>query len=396
MTKVAFKEKVAYGLGDFGCNVVFATVSAWFVPYALSAGLTAAQAGLILFISKFVDAVCDVTLGIVIDNDQSRIKKLMRIGIAPTVVFLLAMFSVAYMPQSMHFAALLVLFNLTNSIFYNFFNVPYSPLSLMMTSDSKERYQLNCFRMFGSIFCMVVINSIYPLASNKLVMYVVCSAVMVCCFLATIKITEGRVPVQKNPVDLSYLKEIFATSSFWLSLVVFFFINFKLCVTMYQIGIGAEAVNPGAATIAFMGPSLVLLFVLPLLMKKESVKYAVLAVAILADLLVQLLMPASVIRYLVNGVFFSVLASMTYNVFAGVNEDVFLLHKKNVSGLIFAIAAIVSNLAAGFLGLCLMKSLNVDTALRSLTILAVAAVVLLWLYRFRCLPQKIRLQSKTL
>lgn len=364
------KEKICYGLGDFGCNIVFATVSAWFVPFCISMGISIQQAGLVLFLSKFIDAICDLSLGIVIDNDQNRIKKLMKIGIVPTVVFLLLMFSVPYFPEYSRLLLIFCLFNLTNSIFYNFFNIPYSSLNLAISDNAQDQYALNCFRMAGSISCMILINLVYPLVMNKLILYSVCSVVMVLCFLATIYGTKIRSTIKKNPIDIKYFVNIFTSMPFWLSLIVFFTINFKLNVTMYQIGMNANMINPGLATICFMCPSIVMLFILPSIMMWNR-KYITLVIVLLLDVLVQVFMPLSLVTYLIDGFIFSILAAMIYNLFAGVSAYIYSRSNIKVSGLLFAIAGIISNLCAGFMGLCLTLQISLNLVLFIATVLGV-------------------------
>lgn len=377
------KEKISYGLGDFGCNVVFATVSTWFVPYSISLGLSAAQAGLVLFLSKFIDAICDVILGIVIDNNQNKIKKLMKISVIPTIVFLLALFSVQYFPQTSRFFFLFLFFNLTNSIFYNFFNIPYSSLNLAITDNESDRFALNCFRMAGSISCMIIINIIYPIVVNKFALYLVCSIVMALCFLATIYGTKMRVPIKKNPINLKYFKDILLEPLFWASIVVFFAINFKLNVTMCQIGMDAKNVNPGLATIFLMVPSIALLFVLPHLFKTDNSKYLALTISLVIDLAIVSFIPQVLVRYLIDGIVFSMLASMIYNLFAGVNEKIYSKTQKQMSGLIFAIAGIISNLCAGFLGFCLMKQIDLNLALQTALALGFVSALLMWILHYR-------------
>lgn len=376
---LSLKEKISYGLGDFGCNVVFATVSSWFVPFCVSVGVSVEQAGLILFLSKLVDAICDVCLGIAIDNDQTRIKKLMKVGAATMAVPLLLLFSAGLFPQSARFALLFLLFTLTNSVLYNFFNIPYASLNLAMTSDSKERYSLNVFRMVGSVSCMTIINIIYPMVDNKLLLYFVCSVVMVLCFIATIKSTKMRVAIKKNPIDFRYLKSIFFEPSFWLAAAVFFTINFKLNVTMCNIGLNAETVSPGAATMLFMVPSIAIMLFLPKLLDTEQKKYTALAVALILDFAAQTLIKESLLRYAFFGfITFPVMSSMIYNLFAKVNDDIYRKTSERLSGLIFATAGIISNLCAGLVGLFLNRHISLDSALAAVTVAgAVCAVAIL-------------------
>lgn len=375
---ISLKEKICYGLGDFGCNIVFATVSTWFIPFCISIGISLEQAGLILFLSKFIDAICDLSLGIIIDNDQNNIKKLMKISIIPLAISFLLLFVVPFFPEYSRLLIVFCLFNLSNSIFYNFFNIPYASLNLAMTDNENDRYSLNIFRMVGSISCMLIINNIYPLIDNKFLLYIICTIIMIICFIFTIKgTTIANDNIEKTPIDLKYFKDVFSNKFFWLSIIIFFAINFKLNVTMYSIGI-TENINPGLATLFFMVPSIPIMLILSKIHFTDKSKYFVLLCAFTIDILIQIFNINPLVKYLLYGIItFPIMSSMIYNLFSLVNKDIYDNKKANIKGIILAITGIMSNLCTGFMGLCLNIHWNLKILLLAISIIGLFCILLI-------------------
>ena len=71
--KLPLREKLAYGVGDFASNLIFATVSTFLMFYYTDIyGLPAAVVGTLLFVARSVDAVWDIYLGTLVDRTRSR------------------------------------------------------------------------------------------------------------------------------------------------------------------------------------------------------------------------------------------------------------------------------------------------------------------------------------
>jgi GPH family glycoside/pentoside/hexuronide:cation symporter len=70
---VPFKEKVAYGLGDAGCNFVWTTVGSFLTLYYTdSVGIAAAVVGTIMLLTRLLDGVSDIVMGSVIDHTNTK------------------------------------------------------------------------------------------------------------------------------------------------------------------------------------------------------------------------------------------------------------------------------------------------------------------------------------
>jgi Na+/melibiose symporter and related transporters len=66
-------ERIAYGMGDFGGNLIYTAISSFLLVYYVSVvGIPAAAAGSILAISKIFDGVSDLIMGRIVDKSNSK------------------------------------------------------------------------------------------------------------------------------------------------------------------------------------------------------------------------------------------------------------------------------------------------------------------------------------
>ena len=67
------REKVGYGIGDFGFNLYWANISAFLlIFYTDVMGLAAAAVGTMMLVTKVVDAITDPLMGALADRTRSR------------------------------------------------------------------------------------------------------------------------------------------------------------------------------------------------------------------------------------------------------------------------------------------------------------------------------------
>ncbi len=71
--KVPVTQKIAYALGDVGCNFVWTTISSFLtIYYTDSVGLGAAMVGTMMLITRLLDGLTDLAMGVVIDKTNTR------------------------------------------------------------------------------------------------------------------------------------------------------------------------------------------------------------------------------------------------------------------------------------------------------------------------------------
>lgn len=58
-------KRIGYGIGDLGCNLVFSTMASYLMVFYTDVfGISAAAAGTMMLVTKFIDAVTDTGMGL--------------------------------------------------------------------------------------------------------------------------------------------------------------------------------------------------------------------------------------------------------------------------------------------------------------------------------------------
>ena len=71
--KVSLGEKICYGVGDIGANLVWTTVASFLTIYCTDvAGIAAGIVGTLMLIARLFDGVSDLFMGIIIDKTNTR------------------------------------------------------------------------------------------------------------------------------------------------------------------------------------------------------------------------------------------------------------------------------------------------------------------------------------
>ena len=71
--KMKFGTKLGYGIGDFGGNLIFTTAGSFLTLYYTdSVLLSAAFVGTMMLVSRLLDGVSDIIMGIIIDHTNKR------------------------------------------------------------------------------------------------------------------------------------------------------------------------------------------------------------------------------------------------------------------------------------------------------------------------------------
>lgn len=165
--KLGLKARVSYACGDAASNVVWAALGAFAMTYYTDvAHVNAGIIGTIMLISRFLDGVSDLVMGIVVDRTKSRFGKarpwLLRIAV-PFAIATVLMFSVPDFEEKIKAIYIFVTYNLVMTM-YTMINLPYGSLSTLMTSDSYERSILNIFRqIFAQITSLIITSATLPM-----------------------------------------------------------------------------------------------------------------------------------------------------------------------------------------------------------------------------------------
>lgn len=74
--KLKFREKLCYGIGDFGSNMTATFVGGFILLYLTTAiGMNAGVVGTLMLVSKIFDGVSDVFFGTLVDHTHTKMGK---------------------------------------------------------------------------------------------------------------------------------------------------------------------------------------------------------------------------------------------------------------------------------------------------------------------------------
>jgi len=141
-------EKIGYGFGDMSSSMFWKLFS-YFLPFFYSNvfGLSLADAGVLMLVTRIWDAVSDPMMGIIADRTKTRWGKY-----RPYLLFFALPFAVCGIllfttPENGKTVWAYVTYILMMTV-YTGINVPYGSLLNVMTADSDEKSVLSSYRMF--------------------------------------------------------------------------------------------------------------------------------------------------------------------------------------------------------------------------------------------------------
>ena len=155
-----FTEKIGYGFGDMSSSMFWKLFS-YFLPFFYSNvfGLSLADAGILMLVTRIWDAVSDPVMGLIADRTKTRWGKY-----RPYLLFFALPFAVCGVllfttPETGKTVWAYVTYILMMTV-YTGINVPYGSLLNVMTADSDQKSVLSSFRMFfaygGSFIALFV------------------------------------------------------------------------------------------------------------------------------------------------------------------------------------------------------------------------------------------------
>lgn len=145
------REKIGYGFGDMSSSM-FWKIFSYYLPFFYSNvfGLSLADAGMLMLITRIWDAVSDPMMGVIADRTQTRWGKyrpfLLWIA-APFAIAGILLFTTPDMGPTGKLVWAYVTYILMMTV-YTAINVPYGAMLGVMTDDSNTKTVFSSYRMF--------------------------------------------------------------------------------------------------------------------------------------------------------------------------------------------------------------------------------------------------------
>ena len=231
--------RVAYGLGDTACNVVFGMITALLTLfYTDYCGISVVTVGMVMLISRIFDGSSDVIMGIIVGKTKSKWGKarpwILWMSV-PYVLCAVAMFCVPHTSSTtIQFWYIFVTYNLCTTVCYTAINVPYGTLSTMMTRSSHERDLLSIVRMalspVGKIIAVTFTMPVVKLFGDNQAAWIktmsmwcaIALILLIICFVRckeTVNFEAAQQEQPKVPASRA-LKALLGNPYFWATLVL--------------------------------------------------------------------------------------------------------------------------------------------------------------------------------
>ena len=161
------RDKIGYGLGDFGCNMSFAFINNYLmVFYVTCMGIKAKHFAIIILLAKIFDAINDPIIGGICDASKpgkdGKFKPWIKWASLPLLVSSILMFIYApNAPYALKIAMCLGLYCVW-SVAYTSVNVPYGSMQSVITTQSDERSSLSTLRSVGAMLAQIPVMVLLP------------------------------------------------------------------------------------------------------------------------------------------------------------------------------------------------------------------------------------------
>lgn len=251
---LSFREKLGYGMGDAGCNMIGGAIMLFLNYFYTDVfGLAPALVGTLLLSVRVLDAVTDPIMGAIADRTQSRWGRfrpwLLWVSV-PYVLFSVLMFTTPDWSYENKVIWAFVTYFLM-SLTYTAINIPYCSLGGVITNDPRERVSCQSYRfVMVGVATLILSLSILPMAEwfggdNKARGYQMAMSVLaligLAMFLFCFATVRERIrPAVPNNDDLKKdLRDVWKNDQ-WVRILLLTFCNvcpgfIRMAATMYYV-----------------------------------------------------------------------------------------------------------------------------------------------------------------
>ena len=163
-TRLSFREKVGYSLGDASANFVFQIFIAFPAAYYIDVmGISAAAMGTMLLLVRFSDAITDPLMGIIADRTNHKWGKFRPWLLWSAIPFALLFWAAFTVPSGLSESGKYWYAFITYALLmmaYTMNNVPYSALNGVMTGDGIERTSVSSYRFFAAMCAAFIVQGL--------------------------------------------------------------------------------------------------------------------------------------------------------------------------------------------------------------------------------------------
>ena len=231
--RIGLKEKLGYGVGDLASGLYLNFFGFFLLYFYVDLhGLAPAAIGLMLLLTKLVDAITDPMMGMIADRTRTRwgrYRPYLLFGALPFGLFGVLVFAVPDLSTGGMLVWAYVTYTMAMLV-YTVANVPYAGLLGVISPSATQRASVTAYRMFFSAIAGILIGVLATTLVRELgggdeargiMLTMACIAVLsVFCLLTTFATTKERIPpATQNGSIGGDLKELLRTGP-WIAVAV--------------------------------------------------------------------------------------------------------------------------------------------------------------------------------
>ena len=164
--KLGWGERIGYGLGATGWNMINGIIGTFLTVYFTNVALLdAAIISTLIAVSKVFDGVSDLIVGNIVDRTESKYGKarvwLLRMCIPFAIAVLLLFWVPSSFPMALKYVYVFIMYNLVNTVCLTFMQVPYYSLISLMSRNGEERGMLGNVQQIFQTLGNIIINAVF-------------------------------------------------------------------------------------------------------------------------------------------------------------------------------------------------------------------------------------------
>ncbi|HIT90090.1 MAG TPA: MFS transporter [Candidatus Merdenecus merdavium] len=156
-------EKIAFAIGDGGCNLVWTTIGSFLTLYYTdNVGIAAAAIGTIMLLSRLLDGLSDLVMGSIIDRTHTKWGKARPWILWTAIPMGLGLIFIFSVPSSLSYSGKVayaaISYTIVAAVIYTACNLSYNTLLALISPEPKDRVMMSSIRFFFTMATVLFIN----------------------------------------------------------------------------------------------------------------------------------------------------------------------------------------------------------------------------------------------
>lgn len=290
--KLTGREKISYGVGAVGKDMVYALVSGFLMYYYNAVlGISATFIGIIFMVARVFDAANDLLMGVIVDKTKTRFGKFRPWLFIGTIINAFVLFAMFAVPKSLTGTGLLIYTSVAYILWgmtYTIMDIPYWSMIPAISEAGRDRENISVIARscagIGFAVPTALTMVLVPILGkgDQRLGFAMFGAIVAVFFVVAIMVTvfnvkEKNLESSKSPTIKEMFKALFSNDQALVVVVGIIIFNASLYLTQqlaiyfFQFDIGNAGLFGVFGTIGGVAQILAMMF-LPVLRKRFECK----------------------------------------------------------------------------------------------------------------------------